>query len=257
MNDLKAVSLYQPSFITLPDTLIQADTVVQTDTNNISDYLNDTVPQITKKADSTVKAHKEHTTIEAKVERTARDSIVQDIAHKKVYMYGDAVITYENITIKADYIEVDFNTNSLYATGLPDSTGKLRGVPEFTEDNETFKAKTMTYNFKTKEGIIKNVLTEDDLGFLHGQKVKKMDDEISSNEPALAFDGGMLGIKLIQKLISESPRLLKKHGWVAFEIGIGQGPFVLKFMKKSDKFSNIGTASDVDGNVRVIFAQKA
>jgi release factor glutamine methyltransferase len=93
--------------------------------------------------------------------------------------------------------------------------------------------------------------------YITSAKVKKMDDEISSNEPALAFDGGMLGIKLIQKLISESPRLLKKHGWVAFEIGIGQGPFVLKFMKKSDKFSNIGTASDVDGNVRVIFAQKA
>jgi lipopolysaccharide assembly outer membrane protein LptD (OstA) len=174
-NDLNAVSLYQPSFI-MPDTLLQADTVVQPDTTKISDYLHDTIPQVKKKADSTVKAKKEHTTIEAKVERTARDSIVQDIAHKKVYMYGDAVITYEDITIKADYIEVDFNTNSLYATGLPDSTGKIRGVPEFTEDKETFKAKTMTYNFKTKEGIIKNVLTEDDLGFLHGEKVKKMDD---------------------------------------------------------------------------------
>ena len=175
MNDLNAISLYQPSFI-MPDTLVQTDTIIKTDTNNVSGYLHDTIPQVKNPADSTVTTKKEHTTIEAKVERTARDSIVQDIAHKKVYMYGNAVITYEDITIKADYIEVDFKTNSLYATGLPDSTGKIRGVPEFTEGKETFKAKTMTYNFKTKEGIIKNVLTKDDLGFLHGQKVKKMED---------------------------------------------------------------------------------
>jgi lipopolysaccharide assembly outer membrane protein LptD (OstA) len=160
----------------MPDTLVQTDTIIKTDTNNVSGYLHDTIPQVKNPADSTVTTKKEHTTIEAKVERTARDSIVQDIAHKKVYMYGNAVITYEDITIKADYIEVDFKTNSLYATGLPDSTGKIRGVPEFTEGKETFKAKTMTYNFKTKEGIIKNVLTKDDLGFLHGQKVKKMED---------------------------------------------------------------------------------
>ena len=175
MNDLNAVSLYQPSFI-MPDTLVRADTIVKTDTGNVSGYLHDTIPQAKNPADSTLKPAKEHTTIEAKVERTASDSIVQDIAHKKVYMYGDAMITYEDITIKADYIEVDFKTNSLYATGLPDSTGKIRGVPEFTEGKETFKAKTMTYNFETKQGIIKNVLTEDDLGFLHGEKVKKMED---------------------------------------------------------------------------------
>jgi release factor glutamine methyltransferase len=93
--------------------------------------------------------------------------------------------------------------------------------------------------------------------YITSAKVKKMDEEISSNEPELAFDGGMLGIKLIQKLISESPKFLKKDGWVAFEIGLGQGPFVLKFMEKSDKFRNIGTATDEDGNIRAVFAQKS
>ncbi len=93
--------------------------------------------------------------------------------------------------------------------------------------------------------------------YITSAKVKKMDEEIAENEPELAFDGGMLGIKLIQKLISESPKFLKKNGWVAFEIGLGQGPFVLKFMEKSDKYKNIGTGSDANGNIRVVFAQKA
>jgi len=93
--------------------------------------------------------------------------------------------------------------------------------------------------------------------YITSAKVKKMDEEIHSNEPDLAFDGGMLGIKLIQKVISESPKFLKKGGWVTFEIGLGQGPFVLKFMQKSNKFLNIGTAEDTEGNIRTVFAQKA
>ncbi len=41
-----------------------------------------------------------------------------------------------------------------------------------------------------------------------------------------------MGIKIIQKLISESAKFLKEDGWVAFEIGLGQGDFVLKFMER-------------------------
>jgi len=123
----------------------------------------------------TVKA-KKHTAIDSKVTRQARDSIVQNLKTKKVFLYGDAVITYGDITLKAAYIEVDFNTNTVYATGLPDSTGKIIGKPEFTEGNETFKAKTIRYNFDTKKGIIRNVNTKDNQGILHGKKVKKEPD---------------------------------------------------------------------------------
>jgi len=91
-------------------------------------------------------------------------------------MYGDAEVTYKDIKLKAAYIEVDFNTNTIYAHGLEDSTGKLIGVPEFTQGDQTFKAKQMAYNFDTQEGLIRQVITEDDQGFLHGKKVKKEED---------------------------------------------------------------------------------
>ena len=83
---------------------------------------------------------------------------------------------YQDITLKAAFIEVDFNTKYVYATGVEDSTGKLIGVPEFTQGDQTFKAKKMSYNFTTEKGIIQQVITEDDQGFLHGKKVKKMED---------------------------------------------------------------------------------
>jgi len=55
--------------------------------------------------------------------------------------------------------------------------------------------------------------------YILSSNVQKMDSEIASNEPALAFDGGMLGIKIIQKLISDAPKFLTNEGWLIFEVG--------------------------------------
>lgn len=154
-NDLSAASLYSPGFFlqeltSIPDTVIASDTTV--------------VPRTRRSS------------VDAQVDRVASDSIVQDLINRKVYLYGDAVIKYQDITLKAEIIEVDFNTNTVYARGREDSTGKLIGAPEFTEGKQTFKAKAMSYNFDSEKGIIQQVLTEDDQGFLHGKRVKKMDD---------------------------------------------------------------------------------
>jgi len=134
------------------------------------------LPDTVVTQDTSVVPRTQRSSVDAKVDRFASDSIVQDLINKKVYLYGDAVIKYQEITLKAEIIEVDFNTNTVFAYGREDSTGKLIGNPEFTEGKETFKAKKMTYNFDTEKGIIQQVLTEDDQGFLHGKKVKKMED---------------------------------------------------------------------------------
>ena len=130
MNDHQAASLYAlPQ--TVPDT-IRADTLssIQSDTLREDRGL---VLQ-----DTAAIPRQERTSIEAMVERTAIDSIVQDLMNRRVYLYGDAVVNYENITLKAAVIEVDFNTNTVYAYGREDSTGKLVGNPEFTEGQTNF-----------------------------------------------------------------------------------------------------------------------
>lgn len=170
LNDLNAESLYQvPN--NPPDTVVAADTLIRSDT-----IQPDTTAQMPAKNDTTGSISKQHTNIEAKVSRNANDSIVQDLAARKVYLYGNAEVSYQDITLKAAYIMVDFNTNNIYAHGIEDSTGKLIGVPEFTQGDQTFKAKQMAYNFDSQEGIIRQVITEDDQGFLHGKKVKKEED---------------------------------------------------------------------------------
>ncbi len=118
--------------------------------------------------------------IEDKVHYVCRDSIRFDLKNQKVFLYGNAEINYQDINLKADYVEIDFTTNILYATGLPDSTGKLAGLPIFTEGSQSFKSKVMRYNFKSKKGFINQVITEDSYGFLHGNNVKKLaDNEIN------------------------------------------------------------------------------
>lgn len=110
------------------------------------------------------------------VKYSARDSNIISIREKKVYLYGDAVVTYQNIELKADYIEFDMANNQVYAYGLPDSSGVITGNPEFKQGEETFKSKSIVYNFETKKGYIKEVITEQEGGFLHGETTKRQAD---------------------------------------------------------------------------------
>lgn len=138
--------------------------------------IGDTIITTSISGDTIIDENIGRTKIDSKVERYAKDSIVQDITNRKIFLFGEAVINYEDITLKADYIEVDLNTNTVFASGLKDSTGKERGLPEFTQKDQTFRSNTMMYNFDSKKGFISNVLTEDGNGFLHGKTVKKLDD---------------------------------------------------------------------------------
>jgi len=92
--------------------------------------------------------------------------------------------------------------------------------------------------------------------YISSSKVLKMDQEISMNEPSVAFDGGMLGIKIIQKLIHDAPRFLKKGGWLAFEVGLGQGPMISQVCERTQQFVKIETGSDSSAQIRVISVQK-
>ncbi len=137
-------SLTQINFDSLA--IITGDTLIYNDT-----IIGDTIIATSITGDTVIDENAGRTKIDAKVERYARDSIVQDIAHRKIFLFGEAVVNYEDITLKADYIEVDLITNTVFASGIEDSTGKVKGTPEFTQGDQTFKSKTMTYNFDSKK----------------------------------------------------------------------------------------------------------
>ena len=92
--------------------------------------------------------------------------------------------------------------------------------------------------------------------YISGGKVKNMNPEISENEPVMAFDGGMLGTKIIQKLIVEAPKFLKKNGWLTFEVGVGQGEFIMQLCQRSKRYDKIDSTIDHSGNIRVLSVRK-
>ena len=93
--------------------------------------------------------------------------------------------------------------------------------------------------------------------YISSAKVPKMNAEISANEPVLAFDGGMFGTKIIQRLISEAPKFLKKDAWLTFEVGLGQGEFIKRLCEESGHYKTVESVTDDKANIRVVANKKA
>ncbi len=91
--------------------------------------------------------------------------------------------------------------------------------------------------------------------YISSAKVPAMADEIAGHEPQMAFDGGIFGVNLMRRLISETPDFLTSGGYLVFEVGLGQGPPLQKQMSKMPEYSTVETVQDVEGNARVIVAR--
>lgn len=116
--------------------------------------------------------------LEAMVKYTARDSIIMSEDQKIVYLYGDAKVEYSDINLKAEYIQLDYSKNEMFARGVTDSLkGNKVGFPIFKQGESTYNADSIRYNFKTKKAIIKSVVTQQGEGFVQGKQVKKDDED--------------------------------------------------------------------------------
>ena len=91
--------------------------------------------------------------------------------------------------------------------------------------------------------------------YISSGKVADMHSEISDHEPDLAFDGGPFGIAILRKLIAEAPRFLKPGGWLAFEVGLGQGEKMIQRMKKKYDYAVVRPVLDKNNDIRAILAQ--
>lgn len=117
--------------------------------------------------------------VEKTVTYDAKDSIVVDIKNRMAYLFGDAVVYYDDLELHADFIQLGFASQELYASGVADSAGNIHGHPVFKQGETFFRAHEVKYNFGTTKGIITQVITEEGEGYIHGEKVKKLDDNTS------------------------------------------------------------------------------
>ncbi len=113
---------------------------------------------------------------DAQVDYTADGKILFFNSANKIFMYKNAKVTYKDIELTADYIELNKDSNLVHATGKPDSTGTIVGKPVFKQGEQEFEADEIKYNFLTKKGIVYGVVTEQEGGFIHSGKTKLMND---------------------------------------------------------------------------------
>jgi lipopolysaccharide assembly outer membrane protein LptD (OstA) len=99
-----------------------------------------------------------------------------DLRSKKVSLVQNARVTYGSIELTADSIVLDMETGSVYATGRVDSTGRMAGLPVYKDGSEEFESKELTYNFKSRKGVIRNVTTQQEGGYLQSLTTKRQED---------------------------------------------------------------------------------
>lgn len=123
-----------------------------------------------------LKKNKKRTVLDARIDYSAEDSLTFFLDNKDVVLYNKAKIDYDKMKLESGFMTVNFDTKTLFAEGVKDSTDTIVQAPIFKEGNAEYKSKELKYNFDTKQGIISNVFTKESDGYLHGEKVKKKDD---------------------------------------------------------------------------------
>ncbi|ADB40881.1 putative LPS assembly protein LptD [Spirosoma linguale] len=112
------------------------------------------------------------------VKYQAKDSTFYSADGRTVELFGDASVVYGDISLKADYIRLNYLTNEVYAIGRYDSTAKkLIGRPIFQDGEGKYDAKEIRYNFKSRKGRIQGVITQQGEGNIRGQTVKKDNED--------------------------------------------------------------------------------
>ena len=112
------------------------------------------------------------TELDAPVTYEANDSIVftqSGFAH----LYGQGKVTYPGADLAADVISMDMDNSTVFARGVIDSLGTAKGRPVFKDGDTSYETDTIRYNFKSKRGIISNVVSQQGEGYVTGNNAKK------------------------------------------------------------------------------------
>ena len=115
--------------------------------------------------------------IEMPVDYTANDSMVYDATSRKVHLFGKANVKYEGMDLESEKIAISLDSSIVHATGVKDTAQKaLLGTPVFKMGNDSYESDTIAFNFKSKKGLINNVKTEQQEGYITSQLSKRMDN---------------------------------------------------------------------------------
>ncbi|MDR1006146.1 MAG: hypothetical protein LBL74_04705 [Bacteroidales bacterium] len=160
--------------VLLPHNLAAQDTLA---VKSLSDTAKSGI-DTTKSDIDTAKAKKPKPILESKIDYKASDSVAFNFDDKEVYLYNNGKVNFDANELEAGYISINFDDKRLYATSIKDTSDKQTQHPIFKDDGKDYQSKELTYNFDTKKGLIKGVFTKEGEGYLHGERIKKVDEKV-------------------------------------------------------------------------------
>ena len=110
------------------------------------------------------------------VDFSAKDSLVL-YGRNNAYMYGSSKVEYGTLKLDAQEIQMNLDNSTVYAIGGIDSIGDAFGTPVFEDNGTSYESETMRYNFKTEQGFITNVKTQQGEGYVVGGQTKKVGED--------------------------------------------------------------------------------
>ena len=91
--------------------------------------------------------------------------------------------------------------------------------------------------------------------YIKTETINKLGIEVQ-NEPHLALDGGIDGLKFYKIIANNAFKYLNENGYLLLEIGYNQQNSVTQLLQDIGKYKNIETVKDLGGNYRVVIARK-
>jgi len=117
--------------------------------------------------------------------------IESDAEARITHLINNAIVKYRGMILTAGKITINWDKNLLIAEGLPDTISTVRQnpggsadsvtyrqFPQFSEAGQTISGERMTYNFKTKKGLVIRGRTKYEEGYYYGKKIKKVNDKV-------------------------------------------------------------------------------
>lgn len=132
--------------------------------------------------------------VDSPVIYSADDSMHLEAKTQIVHLYGNATVKYQDFSLRAGYIALNVEEKLVLAEGLPDSSGRMSNFPVFSDKSQNFTAKKIKYNFESQKGIIYDITTEQQGGYVRSGKAKiiigVVNDSIKqANDEFYAEDG--------------------------------------------------------------------
>lgn len=92
--------------------------------------------------------------------------------------------------------------------------------------------------------------------YISSAKINNLPTEIRQHEPEAAFNAGTFGLDIFNGIIKQSVDYLKDGGYLLFEVGLGQGEFLIKRLKRNKNYSSVESICDSNGDIRVLVIKK-